>query len=245
MNKSNRKPKINKKLAIFSGIFLVICAGAWIMLIGNPFDSISTNSSGSISSTKMETVMPAKHAPREMDVPKLAVDNESKPDSDLVKFKSYLNRVIVADKKLSKQDKDAYLAYVDQINKFVEQKTQAERDIQQLQQLSEEYRIKTLQSQILEQESKISAAKASIQDDQLKASQALGLPAQQTMQQIDHVTMIYGNGGKLQADIIVDGVKYAGKIVGDAISNYKIASIQDNQVTLLDIKTNKTKTLGL
>jgi hypothetical protein len=233
---------VNKKLAIFSVIFLVICAGAWIMLVGNPFDSISTSS---VSSTKAQVAVSAKPAPREIDVPKLEVDNAAKPDSNLIKFKSYLQHVITNDKKLSKQDKNAYLAYVEQINKFVEQKTQAAKDIQQLQQLSEEYRIKTLQSQVLEQESKISAAKASIQSDQFKAAQALGLPAQQMVQQVDHVTMIYGNGGKLQADVVIDGVKYTGKSIGDAINNYKIAGIQSNQVTLLDSKIHKTKILDL
>jgi hypothetical protein len=233
---------VNKKLAIFSVIFLAICAGAWVMLVGNPFDSISTNS---VSSTKAQIAVSAKPAPRKIDVPKLEIDNAAKPDSNLVEFKSYLNHVITNDKKLSKQDKDIYLTYVKQLNKFVEQKTQAAKDIQQLQQLSEEYRIKTLQSQVLEQESKISAAKASIQGDQLKASQALGLPAQQTMQQVDHVTMIYGNGGKLQSDVVIDGVKYTGKSIGDTVNDYKITGIQSNQVTLLDSKTHKTKVLNL
>jgi hypothetical protein len=232
---------------MFSVFFLVVCAGAWVMLVGNPFDGMFS------SPTNMPASIDVNHkarlAPKVVPAPKLNINNTAKPDTELSKFKIYLDKTVVKDPKLAKGDKAAYKIYVNKIDQYVDNKNQTAADMQKLQQLSEEYRIKTLQSQVLEQEAKISASKSSIAQDQIKSSQALGVPAaQQNIQMnVDHVAMVYSDHGKLQANIMVNGIEYNGEGVGDVLANtsYKITGIQANQVTLADVKSHRTKIITL
>lgn len=247
MNRSNKKPMVSRKLLIFSMFFLAICAGAWTMLVGNPLNGMLANSINSPMPAAIN--QKAKFVPKEIVAPKLNINDTAKLDKELAKFKSYLDQKVAKDQKLSKADKTAFKIYINKIDQYVEAKNQASLDIQKLQQLSEEYRIKTLQSQILEQEAKISASKSSIQQDRMKSSQAVDVPAaQQNMQiNVDHIAMIYSNHKKLQANLVIDGVAYNGKSVGDVLDNtsYKVMDIQVNQVALTDIKNHKTKVITL
>lgn len=247
MNRSNKKPMVSRKLLTFSVFFLAICAGAWVMLVGNPLSGMFSNSVNSPIPSAVN--QKAKLAPKEIAAPKLNINDTAKPDTELSKFKSYLDQKIAKDQKLAKVDKAAFKKYVNKINQYVDAKNQTAVDVQRLQQLSEKYRIKTLQSQILEQEAKISSAKSSIQADQMKSSQALGMSAvpQNMQMNVDHIAMIYGGHGKLQANIVVSGVEYNGKSVGDTLDNtsYKVTDIQSNQVALTDAKNHKSKIITL